>query len=113
MSFGIIVRKYDGYNSAMGKHITSKKHYQEEMRKGGYISYDKACQNAESVEHKRNSTKLELSQKAREIIETAKLSADRKGRVRCGDRIIDAMKDVGVGIQHPQTPKGSPTQGGF
>ena len=105
MTFGIIVKKYDHYNRAMGKRITSKKHYQEEMKKGGYIPYDQACQIAESIEQKRNNPKLELSQKAREIIETAKLTADRKGNVKCGDRMIDAMKDVGVGIQHPHTPK--------
>lgn len=112
MSFNIIIRKYEGYNSAMGKYIHSKREYMNEMEKGEYISYEKACQIAESVKNKKKS--LELSAKAQEVIKTAYNSKDSKGKVSLGDRTIDAMKEIGVNFYQTNIPKHYMTdKGGF
>lgn len=100
----IIVKNYQHFNRAMGKHITSKRHYDNEMAKGGYIPYEKACQIAESVKNRQ--TKYELSPKARAVIESARNSADRKGNIHKSDRLIDGMKEVGVKFgYYDQLPK--------
>jgi hypothetical protein len=100
----IICRNYDHFNKALGMRITSKKQYHEELRKRGLIDADKAFAMADLVNEKRDNPKMELSQKAIDIIETAKLKADRKGRIRCDDRLVDAMKEVGVKFNR-QLPK--------
>ena len=94
----IICRNYDHYNKALGMRITSKHQYHEELKKRGLIDADKAFAQADLVNEKRNNPKMELSQKAIDIIETARLKADRRGRIRCDDRLVDAMKEVGVKI---------------
>lgn len=119
MSFNIIVRKYEHHNTAFkkwdtpkGKYIRTGHQYREQMKQEGMIPYEKAAEIARQTEEKRQNPKLKLSKKAQEIINTAKMSADKHGNVRAGDRLIDAMKDVGVGIQHPHAPK-QHNQGGF
>jgi len=92
---GIIVKKYNGYNRAIGKYITSKRHYMNEMAKGGYIPFEKA----ESIAHEaeiRNRKEYRLSDKAMGIIKSANSSKDSEGNVKVEGRMIDAMKEVGV-----------------
>lgn len=109
----IIVRKYDHFNSAMGKHITSKRHYEQEMAKGGYIPYDKACEIADKAKNKK--INYELSPKAREIINSARSSADKRGNIKVSDRLIEGMKSVGVrlDINRDVLPKHYHPEGGF
>jgi hypothetical protein len=120
MSFGIVVKKYEHHNTAFknwdspkGKYIRSKRQYVEAMKREGMVPYEQAAEMARRTEEKLQNPKLELSKKAHEIIETAKLIADRKGNIKPGDRMIDAMKDVGVAIGHPQLPKHYTKEGGF
>lgn len=100
----IIVKRYEHFNSAMGKYITSKKHYESEMAKGGYIPFDKAQEIAEKAKEKNRKPYI-LSNKAKAVIEAAKTSADRKGRLHCGDRLIEGMKEVGVNFYSNNIPK--------
>ena len=100
----IICKNYDYFSKALGMRIRSKHHYQEELKKRGLIDADKAFAIADSVNEKRDNPKLELSQKARDIINTARMKADRKGRVKCDDRMVDAMKEVGCQF-HRNLPK--------
>jgi len=48
----IIVKKYEHFNRAMGKYITSKKHYEKEMAAGGFVPFEKGEQMAESARAK-------------------------------------------------------------
>jgi len=109
----IIVKKYSHYNRSMGKYINSKKQYDEEMKKGGYISYDEACRRADKIQSQRDNPDLKPSRKVLDIIESAKNSKDKKGNVKLSDRTIDAMKELGVGFNHPHTPNPNKKEGGF
>jgi hypothetical protein len=104
MVFSIISKDYDHFNRSLGMRITSKKQYHEELKKRGMIDAEKAFAQADLVNEKRNNPKMELSQKAKDIISTARMKADRKGRIKCDDRLVDAMKDVGVKFNR-QLPK--------
>lgn len=104
MSFNIIVKDYQHFNNSMGKYITSKHHYDNEMAKGGYIPYEKAQAIAESVKNRQR--KYELSPKAKAVIESAKNSTDSKGKVHYSDRLKQGMKEVGVKFgYYDQLPK--------
>lgn len=77
----------------MGKRIKSKKHYEEEMKRGNYISQDKARAIADE-KRKKGHKAYAPSEKARHIINSC--NPDRKGRVKLSDRQIDALKSMGV-----------------
>ena len=76
----------------MGKYITSKRHYQEEMKKGGFVSFEEG----ERLANEPKTKPYVLSKKAVDLIKSARQSADSKGRIKPGSRLIDGMKDVGV-----------------
>ena len=104
----IIVKKYDHYNRAMGKHITSKRHYQEEMRKGGYVTQEEGNRLAKGCNRRKA---YELSKQAKEVIKSAKDSS-RNGKVKLGDRQIDAMIKMGA-IQKKSNEVYKGQNGGF
>ena len=108
----IIIKNYEHYNRSMGKYITSKAHYEREMREGGYMDSDKAKALAEANKgHGRK--EYELSDKARAVISCAKDSADSKGNIKPSDKLIEGMKDVGCNFSHMLPSHYSTDKGGF
>ena len=91
----IIIRKYEGYNRAMGKYIKSKRHYEEEMRKGGYVTEEKGRQMAEKRQHELRQ-EYKLTKKAQSVIENAKNHIRKDGLVHPSDKLIEGMKEVGI-----------------
>jgi hypothetical protein len=92
----IIVKNYEHYNRSMGKKITSKNQYNEEMKKGGYVPFEKGQELARQACDNRKKDYDYLSTKASEVIKSARNSTDKKGKVHMSDRLIDGMKEVGV-----------------
>ena len=109
----IIVRKYEHYNRAMDKYISSKKHYEEEMAKGGYVSYEKAEQMAELARERNKKQYNGLSEKTMKFLNEVKQTADRKGNIRVSDRFVEGLRDNGVKVdcQYDKLPKSY--RGGF
>lgn len=93
----IIIKNYEHYNRSLpnwdtpkGKYIRDEKHYKSELKKHGMVSFENV---------KTSSPKLKdyaLSNKAKEIIQQAKNSKDKNGKVRLEGRILDAMKEIGA-----------------
>ena len=104
MAFNIIVKNYQHYNSSMGKYIRSKREYLNEMAKGNYLPYEKACQVAEKA-RSNNKKPFALSKKAQEVIQNARNSSDRRGKVHLSDRLVGGMKEVGVNFYNNNIPK--------
>lgn len=105
-------KHYQGYNKAMGKYIYNKSHYEEEMKNGGYVSYDEAQEivAAKKAQKKQYTT----SKTAHEILEACKSSTDKKGNVRMPDRAVDALKDMGMKFDRSLPEKyRNIEQGGF
>jgi len=90
----IIIRNYEHYNDAMGTYIHSKRHYQEEMKRRGLVSYEEGCRLAEKRQSRK--AKYKVSDKAHSILRQAQNSSDKNGNVKLSGRTIDAMKDLGV-----------------
>lgn len=98
---GIIIKNYQHFNRALNKHITSRKHYEEEMAKGGFVSYEKGCELAEKARASQYKPYDKLSDKATELIKSASNMKDRKGKIEAGNRLIEGMKAVGVNFNVP------------
>lgn len=113
MSVGIVVKQYEGWNRAMGKYITSRKHYEKEMIAGGYVTFKEGQRLAEETQRRMRKPYNELSPKAITLIQSARLSADTKGNLKCSDRLIDGMKEVGVSFNEQHCPKHYQPEGGF
>ena len=102
----IITKKYEHYNRSLGKYITSKKHYESEMAKGGFVSYEKGQQMAESARAKNHKDYKGLSNKTMKFLNEVKQMADKKGNIKPSDRFIDGLKKHGVNIGRTDIPKG-------
>ena len=91
-------RSFNNWDTPQGKHIGSRKQYDEEMKRGGFVAYEKGLRIAEQ------SSKIKykgLSTKAENIIRAASLIGDRKRNIKPSDRLIDGMKEVGVKFEVP------------
>ena len=86
---------YEHYNRAMGKWITSKAHYKEEMKKGGYVTEGESNDMVASWESK-HKTSYKPSKDCHEIIETLKHKADKKGNVKMPEKCVEKLEEMGM-----------------
>lgn len=84
-------KHYDHYNRAMGKYISNKKEYDEEMKKGNYVPFEAISKKNVSFEDR---VKDIHPEKAREMMTHVK--ADKNGKVNLPEKFIDEMKDMGA-----------------
>ena len=83
------------------------------MAKGGFVSYEKACQMIEDNKNKQHKP-YTLSRKAQEVLRSAKNSSDSKGKLHLSNRLVEGMKEVGVNFYNSNVPKHySIEKGGF
>ena len=74
-------RSFSGWNTPKGKHIGSKKQYEEEMARGGFVPYREA-------EPK--------SMKWMPSADLKKTLGEMQGQKEVGGRLIEKMKKMGV-----------------
>ena len=86
---------YNHYNRSLGCFVHGKEHFKQLLAAGNFIPYDLAKDYAESYD-KREQKRPELSNKAREIINSVKLTADKHGNIKLGGRAIAALKEIGA-----------------
>jgi len=90
----IIVKNYEHYNRAMGKYITSKKHYENEMAKGGYVPYEQCQQQVANTLEKQKYKGV--SEKTEKFCHQVKSLADKKGNIQWSNKLIKGLKEHGV-----------------
>jgi len=96
----IIIKNYQHYNHAMGKHISSRKQYENEMVKGGYVPFEKAEQMAETA-RARNTKKYDgLSEGTMKFLHQVKDMADKKGNIKISDRFVKGLEENGLRFDH-------------
>ena len=107
MSFNIIVKDYQHYNRAMGKHIKSKRHYNQEMAKGGYVPLEqgKAMADAKQKEHKWKPSK-ECLEATRHLMSRT----DKNIVLAHYPKLVDLMVSKGMKFETPNKPT---DHGGF
>ena len=97
MAVAIIVKKWEHYNRSFsnwdtpyGKYIGSKKQYDEEMAKGGFVPY------------------REVSPKVNKWVPSVDLKktlGEIQGQKEVGGRLIDKMKSMGISFNPKFIPK--------
>ena len=104
----IIVRNYEHFNTSLGnwdspkgKYISSKAHYEKELAKQGFVTFEQA----EKVKTNSHKEYKGISAKAMEVCRAAKEQADRKGNLRIGSRLQKGMEKVGVSFDMSKLPK--------
>lgn len=87
------------YNDALGMMIYSKEQYIHEMKKRRMLPSD-SCEELAEKWDARNEKNYkpydDLNPKAKSIVTSLKLSADRNGNIRLGDRAINALREIGA-----------------
>lgn len=119
MVYIIVKKSHEHINSAMsnwdtpkGKYIKNEAHYKEEMKRGGYITYEQAQENAMRAEEKKRQERFKVSQPVLEVLKSVKNSADKKGNVKLSDKQITAMKKYGLKTGSPIREKITSMTGG-
>ena len=115
----IIVKSYAHVNKALGnwdtpegKIVRSKDHYDRLMKEQGMVSYEEMQQRAQSKKLK----DYKVSDDTRAIIQAAKASKDKNGKVHLGDKTIKALIDkgaIGNKVQSYMNLPSSVQEGGF
>lgn len=94
---GLEDHHFKHFNSSMGVYIYSKEHYIHELKKRGLVPFQEVERLAEEWDKKNPPKKYDdLSPKASEIIRSLKLTADKDGNIRLGNRAIQALIDIGA-----------------
>jgi len=97
MSSSMEDHKFRHYNNSLDMMIYSKEHYIQEMKKKRMLPFDVCEELAEKWENKNDKgLTTELSPKADRIIRSLKLTSDRKGNIKLGDRAINALRKIGA-----------------
>jgi len=103
---------YKHFNRAMGIQIESKKHYEYEMNRRGFVPFElgqKIAQEANKT-HK----DIKQSRKAVEVIRAIQSQGKGTDRFRPDSRTIKAMEEVGVGFDYyKKLPSHYEKSGGF
>lgn len=104
----IIVKNYEHWNTSLGnwdspkgKYISSRAHYEKELAKQGFVSFEKA----ESIKTDSHKPYQGISAKAMEVCKAAKDTADKKGNLRIGTKLQKGMESVGVSFDMSRLPK--------
>ncbi len=95
MSLTIICKKYDHFNRALGVQIKSKRHYDEVMKRRGFVSQEEG----QRLVEKHNSAMVwKPSKDCIDVIKAIKHAADKKGNVVLGrhPKIVAAMEAKGM-----------------
>jgi hypothetical protein len=98
----IKVKNYEHYNRAMGKYIKSRKHYQEEMAKGGYIKAEKGNEIARKA-RKADMKDYKPSGEMKQFLNS--LNPDKKGNVKLSGNQIKYMESKGVTFDRDKIEK--------
>lgn len=80
-------RSFPNWNTPKGLYVKNKDHYDRLMKEHGMVSFEEAQELADSKKLK----EYKVSKDSLDIINSAKLIADKKGNVKLGGRAIEAL----------------------
>jgi hypothetical protein len=111
---GMEDHSFNHYNNSLGMQIYSKEHLKYEMKKRRMLPFEVCEGLAEQWESKKedklNRDFDHISDNSLDIIRSLKMSADRHGNIKLGDRAINELIKLGA-IQ--RRPEFHGTTGGF
>lgn len=93
----IIVKKFDPhYNRALGQQINTQREYNDAMKKGGFVPYEQAKEQAKHNREEQGKMGYDrMSSKAQDLTREAfNLAKHGRGEQKPSDRMIDAWKEI-------------------
>lgn len=91
-SYAHINRSLSGWDTPQGRIVKNRDHYDRLCKEQGMVSFEKAEEMA-NASRKSKIKPYEISKDALDIIKCAKNSADSKGNVKLGGKMVQAMID--------------------
>ncbi len=95
----IIVKRYEHFNRSLGKYISTKKQYNDELKRGGYVPYEEGCRLAE------NKQKVKTYKPSKECVEMMRTVMDKKKdkTIVLGHypKLVEGMKKMGMRFDIP------------
>jgi hypothetical protein len=88
--------QFRGYNRSLGCFVEGKAHYKKLMKQKGLVPFEEAERLATEFDRSRDRKPFDLSPKAMDIIRSIKITADKNGNIRLGDRAINALMSIGA-----------------
>ena len=95
--------QYRHFNRALGCKVEGKEHFKKLLSERNMVPIDIGSEMAEKAKESRHKPYI-LSNKAKQLINSAKLLADRKGNIKVGDRLVDGMRELGVDLVNRNVP---------
>lgn len=111
-NYAHVNKAFSGWDTPHGKLIKSKDHYERTMKEQGMISYEEMQRRSEN----KNLKEYKISEQSKAIIQAAKMSKDKNGKVHLGDKVIKALIDkkvIGKKIPSYMQLPSAYKQGGF
>ena len=88
--------EYRHYNRSLGCFVEGKEHFRKLLSDGKFVPFELAQQYAEDYDKRNPRKEYILSNKAHDIINSVKLTADKHGNIKLGGRAIQALKEIGA-----------------
>ncbi len=112
---GVEEHKFHHYNHSIGCMIYNKAHYKAEMKSHGLVPYFEMERLADEWDKTHKEQPFdEPSPKAMGIIKSLKMSADKYGNIKLGDKAINALIEIGaIKPQSQYVPQEIQDKGGF
>lgn len=96
----IIVKKFpEHYNRALGKQITSRRQYEQEMKRQNMVPQDKGDDIARRSKE-RSHKDYKVDPETRKFFSEVR-SSSKNGKIQLSGRQLDYMKKVGVTFNRP------------
>lgn len=105
----IIVKNYSHYNRTLGKYISTKRQYLNELKRGGYVPFEEGCRLAESKKEAKYKPSKECVDMMREVLH----KNNKKIILGQHPKLVEGMKKLGVSFDTKWLPKHYQDKGGF
>ena len=107
----IIVKRWEHYNRELGKYISTKKQYFDELKKRGLVTFEEGCQLAEA---KQKESKWIPSKDCTNMMREVLDKKDKNIVLGQHPRLVEGMKKLGVKFELPDwLPKHYSEGGGY
>jgi len=97
------------YNRALGKYITNKRQYNDEMKRQGMVSKEKGDELARKAKE-RDHKDYKPTREHVQFLASVKNRTDKNGNVKLDGRQLEYMKKIGCQLKRP---KERPMEGGW
>lgn len=95
----IIIKNYNHFNTSFpnwntpkGVYVKNKDHYDRLMKENNMVTFEQA----QDLQSSKKMKEYKLSDEGKAILAAARMTKDRKGNVKLGDKTVEAMVKIGA-----------------